>query len=62
MLIMKKNVVMRAGIDQNDNCISIMIIIFDTNKIDVNLFKDINLNGSNAEKMSIIIQNMECPF
>jgi len=48
----------RVGVDQNESCIVKIMSIFEINRIDVNLFKDINLNGSNAEKMSGIIQNM----
>ena len=46
------------GIDQKENCNIVIISIFEINRADVNLFSDINLNGSNAEKISGIIQNM----
>ena len=39
-----------------------MISIFLNSRKMENLLIDINLNGSNAEKMSNIIQNMELPF
>jgi len=46
---------MRVGNIQNVVCINITIIIFETRRRAVNLLSDINLNGSNAEKISIII-------
>ena len=52
----------RFGIDQYVTWVDTIIKRFVIKRIDVNLLIDINLNGSNAEKMSDIIQNMEGPF
>jgi len=49
----------RVGIVQYVICVDIIINRFVINRIEVNLLIDINLNGSNAEKMSDIIQNMD---
>lgn len=52
----------RVGVIQNDNCVSIIRIMF----IDKNSLMDglteLNIEGSNDEKISGIIQNMEYPF
>jgi hypothetical protein len=52
----------RFGVIQNDSCIIVTRAMFEINRIIVDLFRDVNLYGSNAEKMSDIIQNMELPF
>jgi len=46
----------RFGIDQYVTWVDMIIKRFVIKRIDVNLLIDINLNGSNAEKMSDIIK------
>lgn len=65
LIIMINGVIMllsRVGVIQNDSCVSIIRIMF----IDKNSLMDglteLNIEGSNDEKISGIIQNMEYPF
>ena len=50
------------GISQKDIWAKITSKSLVMSKILVDLFSDINEDGSNEEKISIIIQNMEEPF
>jgi hypothetical protein len=49
----------REGRSQKTSCMASTNVKFEINSTEVNLLMDIKLNGSNAEKISIIIQNMD---
>ena len=64
-MIKRKGVILefdREDDIQNVNCVIIMISIFIIINILIDGLSELNLNGSKAEKISGIIQNMEDPY